>query len=113
MIFLFPQAYIAAVVLVLLVTLYITVRTEGWLPPFRMLRIRRVLVLGLLLWGLFILTAPARAAPSPTPPVVYRWDQPASTRVCIPRKTPASGHVDSVRGTVITRLKNHAIRSDR
>jgi hypothetical protein len=50
--------YTFAVVLVLAITLYITVRTDGWLPSFRMLRIRRALIVFLLVWGITVLLAP-------------------------------------------------------
>lgn len=54
-----PTLFIVAVVTALAVTLYASVRTDGWLPAFRQLRIRRALVLTLLTWGLFVLFAMA------------------------------------------------------
>lgn len=52
-----PLLYIAAVQVALATLLYVSIRTEGWLPVFRMLRIRRCLVITLLSWGISVLTA--------------------------------------------------------
>lgn len=76
MMFTHAMPYTFAIVVVLAITLYITVRTDGWLPSFRMLRIRRALVLLLLAWGLTVLLAPLHAKEkAPTLPVVHRWDK--------------------------------------
>jgi hypothetical protein len=50
-----PALFILAVLTALVVILYASVRTDGWLPAFRQMRIRRALVLTLLTWGMFAL----------------------------------------------------------
>ena len=57
-----PLLFSGAVVLALALTLALSIRNEGWVPPFRQLRIRRALLLALLVWGLAVLTHPAAAA---------------------------------------------------
>ena len=54
-----PLLYSGAIVMALALTLALSIRNEGWLPPFRQLRIRRALLLALLAWGLAVLIHPA------------------------------------------------------
>ena len=54
-----PMLYSTAIVMALALALALSVRNEGWRPPFRQLRIRRALLLALLAWGLAVLTHPA------------------------------------------------------
>jgi hypothetical protein len=54
-IFTSPWMFTAVMTVALTALLHISIRNEGWHPPFRQVRVRRALVITLLTWALSVL----------------------------------------------------------